>query len=245
MIKATLSVFRRELTGYFATPLAYVFICIFLFATALVTFYWGSWFEQGRADLNQFFVFHPWLYLFLVPAVAMRLWAEEYKTGTVELIMTLPLPLPALVLGKFLAAWAFTGLALVLTFPMWVTVNVLGSPDNGVIFAGYIGSFLMAGGYLAIGSCLSAVTNNQVIAFVLAAAVSFLLTISGVPLVTDALSSFLPGALLSTFSSLSFLAHFAAIRTGVIELKDVMFFLSTIGVFLWINLILVDLRRAA
>ncbi|MFZ1991784.1 MAG: heme exporter protein CcmB, partial [Alphaproteobacteria bacterium] len=201
--------------------------------------------EQGRADLDQFFVFHPWLYLFLVPAVAMRLWAEEYKTGTVELIMTLPLPLPSLVLGKFLAAWAFTGLALVLTFPMWVTVNVLGHPDNGVIFAGYVGSFLMAGGYLAIGSCLSAVTNNQVIAFVLAAAVSFLLTISGVPLVTDALSGFLPGALLSTFSSLSFLAHFAAIRTGVIELKDVVFFLSTIGVFLWINLILVDLRRAA
>ncbi len=244
-MKATLSVFRRELSSYFATPLAYVFICIFLFATALVTFYWGNWFEQGRADLSQFFVFHPWLYLFLVPAVAMRLWAEEYKTGTVELIMTLPLPLSSLVLGKFLAAWAFTGLALVLTFPMWVTVNVLGHPDNGVIFAGYVGSFLMAGGYLAIGSCLSAVTNNQVIAFVLAAAVSFLLTISGVPLVVGALSDFLPGALVSTFSSLSFLAHFAAIRTGVIELKDVIFFLSVIGVFLWVNLILVDLRRAA
>ena len=244
-MKPMLSVFKRELEAYFATPLAYVFICIFLFAAALVTFYWGNWFEQGRADLEQFFVFHPWLYLFLVPAVAMRLWAEEYKTGTVELIMTLPLPLHALVLGKFLAAWAFTGLALALTFPMWITTNVLGHPDNGVIFAGYLGSFLMAGGYLAIGSCLSAVTNNQVIAFVLSAVVAFLFTISGLPLVTDALKGFLPGALLSTLGSLSFLAHFQAIRTGVVDFKDVVFFLSLIGVFLWINAILVDLRRAA
>jgi gliding motility-associated transport system permease protein len=244
-MSATITVFKRELGGYFSTPLAYVFICIFLFAAALVTFYWGNWFEQGRASLDQFFVFHPWLYLFLVPAVAMRLWAEEYKTGTVELIMTLPLPLHALVLGKFLAAWAFTGLALALTFPMWITTNVLGHPDNGVILAGYIGSFLMAGGYLAIGSCLSAVTNNQVIAFVLAALVAFLLTISGLPLITGGLSGILPAALLSTFSSLSFLAHFQAIRTGVIDFRDVVFFLSVIGVFLAINAILVDLRRAS
>lgn len=244
-MKGTAAVFRREFQGYFATPLAYVFICIFLFAAGLVTFYWGNWFENGRADLERFFVFHPWLYLFLVPAVAMRLWAEEFKTGTVELLMTLPLPLPALVLGKFLAAWAFSGLALALTFPMWVTVNLLGHPDNGVILASYLGSFLMAGGYLAIGSCLSATTNNQVIAFVLAAVVSFLFTVSGMPIVLNVLSGILPGALLTTMSGLSFLAHFEAIKTGVIDLRDIVFFASLIAAFLAINAILVDLRRSA
>src|SRR5262249_3651622 len=244
-VKGTLAIFRRELQGYFATPLAYVFICIFLFAAGIVTFYWGNWFETGRADLERFFIFHPWLYLFLIPAVSMRLWAEEFKTGTVELLMTLPLPLPSLVLGKFFAAWAFAGIALALTFPMWITVTVLGHPDHGVILASYIGSFLMAGGYLAIGSCLSAATNNQVIAFVLAAIVSFLLTVSGLPIVTNALSGVLPGSLLSTFTNLSFLARFESIKSGVIDLKDIVFFASIIGTFLTINLILVDLRRAA
>ena len=244
-MKGTLAVFRREVQGYFATPLAYVFICIFLFAAGLVSFYWGNWFETGRADLERFFVFHPWLYLFLVPAVAMRLWAEEFKTGTVELLMTLPLPLPALVLGKFLAAWAFTGLALLLTFPMWVTASLLGNPDNGVILASYIGSFLMAGSYLAIGSCLSATTNNQVIAFVLAALVSFLFTVSGMPIVLNVLSGILPGSLLTTLAGLSFLAHFEAIKTGVIDLRDVIFFASLIAAFLSITALLVDLRRTA
>lgn len=244
-MKATLTVFRRELEGYFATPLAYVFICIFLFAAGIVTFYWGNWFETGRADLERFFVFHPWLYLFLVPAVSMRLWAEEFKTGTVELLMTLPLPLPAIVIGKFLAAWAFAGIALILTFPMWITVTILGHPDHGVILASYIGSFLMAGGYLAIGSCLSAVTNNQVIAFVLAAIVSFLLTVSGLPIVVNMLSGILPAPLLTTLANLSFLARFEAIKSGVIDLKDIVFFGSLIAAFLSINIILVDLRRAA
>jgi ABC-2 type transport system permease protein len=244
-MNATLAVFRREFQGYFATPLAYVFICIYLFAAALVAFYWGNWFENGRADLERFFVFHPWLYLFLVPAVSMRLWAEEFKTGTVELLMTLPLPLPALVLGKFLAAWAFAGLGLALTFPMWVTVSLLGQPDQGVIVASYIGSFLMAGGYLAIGSCFSATTNNQVIAFVLSAVVSFLLTVAGLPIVLNALSGILPGPLLTTFASLSFLAHFEAIKGGVIDLRDIVFFASLIVSFLSLSAILVDLRRAA
>jgi ABC-2 type transport system permease protein len=244
-MKPTLAVFRRELQSYFATPLAYVFICIFLFGAGLVTFYWGNWFETGRADLERFFVFHPWLYLFLIPAVSMRLWAEEFKTGTVELLMTLPLPLPSLVVGKFLAAWAFAGLALVLTFPMWITVSFLGQPDHGVILASYLGSFLMAGGYLAIGTCLSAVTNNQVIAFVLASIVSFLLTVSGLPIVVNMLSGVLPAALLSTLANLSFIAHFEAIKSGVIDLRDVVFFASLIATFLAINAILVDLRRAA
>lgn len=244
-MKGVAAVFRRELQGYFATPLAYVFICIFLFAAGIVTFYWGNWFETGRADLERFFVFHPWLYLFLIPAVSMRLWAEEFKTGTVELLMTLPLPLPALVIGKFLAAWAFAGIALALTFPMWITVTILGEPDHGVILASYIGSFLMAGGFLAIGSCLSAATNNQVIAFVLAAVVSFLLTVSGLPIVINALSGLLPGALLSTLANLSFLARFDAIKSGVIDLRDLVFFGSLIVTFLLVNMILVDLRRAA
>ncbi len=174
----------------------------------------------------------------------MRLWAEEYKTGTVELLMTLPIPLPSLIVGKFLAAWAFIGIALALTFPMWITVNILGHPDNGMILASYIGSLLMAGGYLAIGSCLSAATNNQVIAFVLAALVSFLLTVSGLPIVVNALSGVLPASLLSTLTSLSFLARFEAIKSGVIDLRDIVFFASLIGTFLAINAILVDLRRS-
>ena len=158
-------VFKRELTSYLATPIAYVFIIVFLFATGAFTFYIGDFFRVGRADLQTFFFFHPWLYLFLVPAIAMRLWAEERKSGTIELLLTLPIPLWASILGKFLAAWMFTGLALALTFPIWITVTYLGDPDHGVIMASYLGSFLMAGAFLAIGSALSAMTSNQVIAF--------------------------------------------------------------------------------
>src|ERR1700691_6236518 len=178
-MKELIAVFKREFAAYFATPLAYVFIVIFLFAMGAFTFYIGHFFENGSADLQVFFGFHPWLYLFLVPALAMRLWAEERRSGTMELLLTLPVPLWATVLGKFLAAWAFAGLALLLTFPIWITVNYLGQPDNGVIVASYIGSFLMAGAYLAIGACISASTNNQVIAFVVSVVVCFLFTISG------------------------------------------------------------------
>src|SRR6185312_15927448 len=153
-------IFKREFAAYFATPLAYVFIVIFLFAMGVFTFYVGRFYDTGNADLGVFFTYHPWLYLFLVPALSMRLWAEERRTGTMELLLTLPVPLWATVVGKYLAAWAFTGLALLLTCPIWITVNYLGDPDNGVILAGYLGSFLMAGGYLAIGACLSATTSN-------------------------------------------------------------------------------------
>src|ERR1700761_5581637 len=166
-------IMRRELASYFATPLAYVFILIFLLLANAFTFYLGNFFERGQADLLPFFNFHTWLYLFLVPAVSMRLWAEERKSGTIELLLTLPLTMWQAVVGKFLAAWVFIGIALFLTFPIWITVNYLGSPDNGVIFASYIGSFLMAGGYLAIGSAISATTNNQVIAFVVSVVVCF------------------------------------------------------------------------
>src|SRR5271165_2343393 len=181
------AVFKREFAAYFATPLAYVFIVIFLFAMGTFTFYIGHFYENGVADLSVFFAYHPWLYLFLVPAISMRLWAEERRTGTMELLLTLPVPLWATVLGKYLAAWAFAGLALLLTFPIWITVNYLGHPDNGVILASYIGSFLMAGAYLSIGTAISSATSNQVIAFVVSVVVCFLFTVAGATAVTDAL----------------------------------------------------------
>jgi ABC-2 type transport system permease protein len=177
---------KRELAGYFATPVAYVFIVIFLLLASAFTFYLGGLYERGQADLAPFFTFHPWLYLFLIPAISMRLWAEERKSGSVELLLTQPVTLWQAVLGKFLAAWAFTALALALTFPIWITVNYLGSPDNGVILAAYIGSLLMAGGFLAIGSCMSALTRNQVVAFILAVVVCFAFLLAGFPLVLDA-----------------------------------------------------------
>lgn len=239
------AIFKRELTGYFATPLAYVFIVIFLFATGTFTFYLGGFYEVGRADLSAFFDFHPWLYLFLIPAIAMRLWAEERKSGTIELLLTLPVPLWAAVLGKFLAAWVFSGIALALTFPIWMTVNYLGDPDNGVIFASYIGSFLMAGGYLAIGSCISAMTQNQVIAFVVSVVVCFLFTVSGLPLVLDFFNGWAPQALVSTIASFSFLTHFDAIKSGVIDLRDIVYFASLIWIWLTVNAVLIDLRKAA
>lgn len=244
-MRNALSVFKRELLGYFITPLAYVFIVIFLFATGLFTFQLAGWYEAGRADLQAFFLFHPWLYLFLIPAVSMRLWAEERKTGTLELLLTLPVPTWSSVVGKYLAAWAFTGIALALTFPMWITVNYLGNPDNGVILASYFGSFLMAGGYLAIGSCLSAITSNQVIAFVLSVVVCFLFTIAGLPLVAEWVAAvpFVSNALVSTIASFSFLSHFESIMKGVIDLRDIIFFVSVIGFWLMTNVIAIELKR--
>ena len=239
-----LAIFRRELAGYFATPLAFIFIVIFLFTMGAFTFYLGGYYESGQADLTIFFNFHPWLYLFLIPAISMRLWAEERRTGSIELLLSLPVPLWAAVLGKFLAAWAFSGLALALTFPMWLTVNYLGDPDNGVILAGYLGSFLMAGGYLAIGSCLSAVTRNQVIAFVVSVAVCFLFTVSGLPIVIDFFSGWAPQQILNTIASFSFLTHFNAITRGVIDLRDIVYFATLIGAWLIACGIVVDMKKA-
>jgi ABC-2 type transport system permease protein len=236
-------IFKREFAAYFATPLAYVFIVIFLFAMGTFTFYIGHFYDNGVADLSVFFAYHPWLYLFLVPALSMRLWAEERSSGTMELLLTLPIPLWATVLGKYLAAWAFTGVALALTFPIWLTVNYLGSPDNGVILASYIGSFLMAGGYLAIGSAISATTNNQVIAFVVSVVVCFLFTVSGAPLVLDFFRAWAPFALVNAIASFSFLTHFAAITAGVIDLRDIVFFFSLIALFLAANIVAVDLKK--
>ena len=237
-------VFRREFAAYFATPLAYVFIVIFLFAMGAFTFYVGHFYDNGVAGLGVFFGYHPWLYLFLIPAISMRLWAEERRSGTIELLLTLPLPLWATVLGKFLAAWAFAGLALALTFPIWITVNYLGRPDNGVIFASYLGSFLMAGAYLSIGASISAATRNQVIAFVISLVVCFLFTISGAPLVLDFFRGWAPLLLIDAVSSFSFLTHFTAITAGVIDFRDVLFFATLIALFLTINVVVVDLKKS-
>ena len=243
-MRETIAIFRREFAGYFATPLATVFIVIFLFATGAFTFYLGKFYDAERADLTAFFNFHPWLYLFFMPAIAMRLWAEERKSGTIELLLTLPAPLSALVIGKFLAAWAFAGLALALTFPLWITVNALGNPDNGVILASYLGSWLMAGGYLAIGAAISATTKNQVIAFVAGVVICFLFTVSGIPLVLEFFGSWAPQLLVQAIASFSVLAHFDAITQGVIDLRDVLFFASLIVFWLFANAIILDLNRA-
>ena len=243
-MKNTLTLFKRELSGYFATPVAYVFIGIFLILNGWLTFYLGGFYENERADLSAFFNFHPWLYLFLIPAVSMRLWAEERKTGTIELLMTLPVTLGQAVLAKFLAAWVFTGIALALTFPMWITVWYLGKPDHGVILASYIGSFLMAGGYLGIGACISAFTKNQVIAFVLSLMLCLVFILAGFPMVLDAVSGWAPNAVVDTVRSFSFLTHFNSITKGVIDARDFLFFGSLIALCLFANAIVLDLKKA-
>ncbi|PKM31208.1 MAG: ABC transporter permease [Gammaproteobacteria bacterium HGW-Gammaproteobacteria-11] len=237
-------IFKRELGSYFSTPLAYIFIVIFLVLSAVFTFYLGGFYEGGQADLNAFFNFHPWLYLFLVPAVAMRLWAEERKSGTIELLMTLPVSRADMVLGKFLAAWVFIGLALLLTFPIIITVNYLGSPDNGAIFTGYLGSWLLAGGYLAIGSCMSALTKNQVIAFIVSVVACFIFIVSGFSLLLDLFSGWAPQWLLDAIASLSFLIRFDAISKGVLDLRDLLYFVSLMAVWLLATAIVIDLKKA-
>lgn len=240
----TVTIAKRELAGYFATPVAYVFILIFLLLASAFTFYLGGFYERGQADLAPFFNFHPWLYLFLIPAISMRLWAEERKSGSVELLLTQPVTLWQAVLGKFLAAWAFTALALALTFPIWITVNYLGSPDNGVILAAYIGSLLMAGGFLAIGSCMSALTRNQVVAFILAVVICFAFLLAGFPLVLDAFHAWAPQVLIDAIASLSFLTHFEAISKGVLDVRDLLYFVLTMAFFLIATAIILDVRKS-
>lgn len=238
------SVFKREFAGYFATPLAYVFIVIFLMITGIFTFFIGRFFERGQADLLPFFNFHPWLYLFLVPALSMRLWAEERKSGTLELLLTLPISLRDAVLGKFLAAWSFAGIALLLTFPIWISVNYLGEPDNGVIIASYLGSWLMAGGFLAIGGCLSAATNNQVIAFILTVLICFLFVVTGFPIVMDWAVALFPTPVVDAIASLSFLSHFKSISKGVLDLRDIFYFFAMIAGWLCATAVVIDLKKA-
>lgn len=238
------TIFRREFASYFATPLAFVFIVIFLILAGVFAFYIGNFYERGQADLAPFFTYHPWLYLFLIPALSMRLWAEERKSGTIELLMTLPVTLWQAVLGKYLVAWLFAGVALALTFPMWITVNYLGDPDNGTIFAAYIGSFLMAGGFLAIGSCISATTRNQVIAFIFTVVVCFLFLLAGFALVLELFDGWAPQPIIDAIASLSFLTHFTSISKGVIDFRDLLYFGTLIAAWLAANAIVLELKKA-
>jgi len=244
-VRNTVSILKRELSGYFATPLAYVFIVIFLITAGFFTFQMGNFFNDGsgQASLAPFFGWHPWLYLFLMAALSMRLWAEERKQGTIELLMTLPISIPQAVLGKFLAAWLFAGVALVLTFPMWITVCYLGDPDNGTILAGYLGSFLMAGAFLAIGSCISALTKNQVIAFVLSISLYVVFLLIGYPPAVR-LFQWLPSSLVEVIASFSFLTHFESITKGLFELRDLIYFGSLIACALFVNALVLEAKKA-
>ena len=243
-MRNVLTIARRELGGYFATPVATVFIVIFLILQGTLTFNVGNFFERGQADLLPFFNFLPWVFLLLVPAITMRLWAEERRLGTIELLLTLPVTQWQAVLGKFLAAWAFCGIALLLTFPFVITVNLLGSPDNGVIASGYLGGLLIAGAFLSVGAALSALTKNQVIAFVLAVAVCFVFAVAAYPIVTDYLATGAP-LLASIARRVGVIERFGDFVRGVITLPDVIYFATFIGFWLFVNAIVLDARKAA
>lgn len=242
---ASLAICKRELRAYFTTPLAYVFIVIFVAMNGATAFFFGGLFDRGQADMTSLFSMLPWLYLFLIPAIAMRLWAEERKAGTLELLMTLPVSTAHAVFGKFLAAWIFAGIALLLTFPVWITVNWLGDPDNGIIIASYVGGLLLAGSYLAIGSFVSALTRNQVIAFVIGAAVIFLFMMSSLEIILASFRGWAPQFVVDLVQSLSFLVHYDSIVRGVIDIRDLIFYLSIMGIFLFANVVIVDHKRGA
>lgn len=222
------TIVKRELSAYFTSPVAYVIIVIFLLLSGAFTFWVSRWMEARQANLGAFFMWHPWLYLFLVPAVGMRLWSEERRLGTLELLMTLPVTPWQAIIGKFLASWAVLGIALGFTFPMICTVNYLGDPDNGVIFGSYCGSFLMAGAYLAVSCLTSAMTRNQVISFILSVVACLLLVLAGWPMVTDVLRSWLPGWSVDFAVASSIMYHFEDIQRGVIDLRNLFYFLSII-----------------
>ena len=243
-LNKTYIILDRELRGYFRTPLASIFLLVFLALSSGMTFFLGRFFERDQADLTAFFSWHPWLFLVLMPAIGMRLWAEERRSGTIELLITLPVTNTQLVVGKFLASWFFTLIALILTMPIWITVNFLGDPDNNVILISYIGSWFMAGAFLALTSCLSALTKNQVIAFIISSISGFILIMAGFNLVLSAVRSWSPNWITETISSMSFLSHFTRIQMGVFDLSTVVFFISMMILCLWINVQLVQLKKA-
>lgn len=240
-----LTIFRRELAGYFATPIAYVFLIIFALLTGLFTFYVGNLYERGVADLLPFFNYLPWLLLVLVPAISMRLWSEERRAGTIELLMTLPVSTGAAVTGKWLAGVVFVAVALACTLPMWWTVNYLGQPDNGIIAVSYLGALVLAGVYLAIGGCMSALTSNQVIAFVLAVAACFVFVTAGTPIVLDGLRAVLPEAVITAIASLSALTHYEGVTRGVVDLPAVIWAASMIGFWLFATSVMVEMKKGA
>lgn len=235
---------KREFVSYFTTPVAWIFLMIFVSLAGMLTFYAGDFFGRGQADLQSFFLFHPWLYVFLIPAVSMRMWAEERRSGTIEMLMTLPVSTGELVLGKFLAAWAFVGVALFFTTPIWLTVNYLGSPDNGVIFMSYLASFLIAGTFLSVGSCLSACTKSQMIAFVSTMMACVLLTFLGSDALIDMFSDVATEKVMKLFQSFGFLIHFLSLTRGVLDIRDLLFFISFSSVFLFATVIVLDHKKA-
>ena len=243
-LNKTYIILDRELKGYFRTPLASIFLLVFLALSSGMTFFLGRFFERDQADLTAFFSWHPWLFLVLMPAIGMRLWAEERRSGTIELLITLPVTNTQLVVGKFLASWIFTLIALILTMPIWITVNYLGEPDNHVILISYFGSWLMAGAFLALTSCLSALTKNQVIAFIISSISGFVLIMAGFNLVLSAVRSWSPNWITETISSMSFLSHFSRIQMGVFDLSTLVFFISMIILCLWVNVQLVQVKKA-
>ena len=243
-LNKTYIILDRELKGYFRTPLASIFLLVFLALSSGMTFFLGRFFERDQADLTAFFSWHPWLFLVLMPAIGMRLWAEERRSGTIELLITLPVTNTQLVVGKFLASWIFTLIALILTMPIWITINYLGEPDNHVILISYFGSWLMAGAFLALTSCLSALTKNQVIAFIISSISGFVLIMAGFNLVLSAVRSWSPNWITETISSMSFLSHFSRIQMGIFDLSTLVFFISMIFLCLWINVQLVQVKKA-
>lgn len=239
-----IAICRRELRSYFSTPLAPVFIMIFLVLTSAFTFYLGNFFQTGQADLQAFFLFHPWLYLLLVPALAMRSWAEERKSGSIELLLTLPITLWQAVIGKFLAAWTLIAFALLLTFPIWVTVAWLGDPDNGVILASYIASWLLAGTFLAIGNAMSALTRSQAMAFVVSLSVCIVFLMAGYPIVLSMMQTIFNQPVVDTISGMSFMTHFASITRGILDLRDIAFFLINSAAWLVATVLIINLKKA-
>ncbi len=243
-LKSMTAIYRREVLSYVTTPTAYVFVAVFLFSIGLFTFQVGSLFETRRADLLPFFAFHPWIFMVFLPAIAMRLWAEEARSGAIELLMTLPAPTWALVLGKFLASWTIAGVSLALTLPLWITINILGAPDNAAIFTAYLASLLMAGAYIAIGSAMSALTQAQIVAFVLSVLIAFLLTALGLPIVADFISGLFGSVGADLLRRFSILHHFDAAQRGVLEVRSLVYFLSLIGLCLGFTMLAVDSRRS-
>jgi len=235
---------KREIKGYFASPVAYVFIVIFLLLAGFFTFMVAGFFDRGEANLDAFFNWHPWLYLFLVPAVGMRMWSEERRLGTIELLLTMPVTPWQAIVGKFLASWLVLALSLVLTFPIVITVNYLGRPDNGVIFAGYVGSLLLAGAYLSIASMTSSLTRNQVVSFILSVVTCLFLILAGWPPVTNLLVQWASPWLVDGISAFSVMTHFMSIQKGVIDSRDILFFLSIIVFSLFSTSVIIRAHRA-
>lgn len=242
-MKNVITIFKREFIGYFETPIAYVLMIVYLLLSGVFTFYIGMFYEAGQADLDAFFFWQPWLYIFIISAISMRLWSEEKRQGTIELLMTLPIKPESAVIGKFLAAWLFSILTVFLTFPYWITISYLGDPDHGKIFAGYLACIFLTGGYLAIGSCISAFTKNQVIAFVVSAMVCFIITLSGFNLVLNFFESLsFPQIMIDTIGSFSFLTHFEQMYKGVISLNNIIFSVGIIILWLFINILIINER---